>query len=119
MVIIFWLITPLQSAILGTGPVNIQRFMNTTTSQETISSSDQPPILDQSILNEGYAITWLNQSLPPFTAPDYTLLPFTANTEREHTPTTNWTGSTTKFLDSTRVLARRDLPSWLPAEKDL
>ncbi|KAK0375095.1 hypothetical protein CLIM01_07556 [Colletotrichum limetticola] len=97
MVIIFWLITPLQSAILGTGPVNIQRFMNTTTSQKTVLSSDQPPILDQSILNEGYAITWLNQSLPPFTTPDYTLLPFTANTEREHTPTTNWTGSTTKF----------------------
>ncbi|OHE95378.1 hypothetical protein CORC01_09250 [Colletotrichum orchidophilum] len=97
MVIIFWLITPLQSAILGTGPVDVQRLINTTTSEKTIPSSEQPFILDQSLLNEGYAITWLNQSLPPFTAPEYTLLPFAADTEREHTPTTNWTGSTTKF----------------------
>ncbi|KAK1977635.1 LOW QUALITY PROTEIN: hypothetical protein LZ30DRAFT_762988 [Colletotrichum cereale] len=97
MVLIFWLITPLQSAILGTGPVNVRKAVNITASNGTIPSSEQPVIMDQSLLNEGYAVTWLNQSLPPFTTPEYTLLPFAIDTNQPKIPTTNWTGSTTKY----------------------
>ncbi|GKT58635.1 hypothetical protein ColTof4_10368 [Colletotrichum tofieldiae] len=58
--------------------------------QVPLPASEQFGILDQSILNEGYAQTWLNQRLPPFTTPEYTLLPF-------HAESKTLEGSTTKY----------------------
>ncbi|GJC81901.1 hypothetical protein ColLi_04739 [Colletotrichum liriopes] len=65
--------------------------------QVPLPASEQFGILDQSILNEGYAQTWLNQRLPPFTTPEYTLLPFHAESKTLEGSSTNWTGSTTKY----------------------
>ncbi|KAI8238039.1 hypothetical protein K4K54_007745 [Colletotrichum sp. SAR 10_86] len=53
--------------------------------------------MDQSILNEGYAITWLKQPLPAFTTADYTLLPFHVDSDTTRAASTNWTGSTVKY----------------------
>ncbi|KAF9881071.1 hypothetical protein CkaCkLH20_01221 [Colletotrichum karsti] len=97
MVIIFWLITPLQSAILGSGPVNVRREVIVSSSQATLPGSEQVYSMDQSILNEGYAITWLKQSLPPFTTSEYTLLPFAVESDTSQARLTNWTGSTVKY----------------------
>lgn len=97
MVIIFWLITPLQSAILGTGPVEVKRQARMSSVQALLPASEQFGIMDQSILNEGYAQTWLNQRLPPFTTQDYTLLPFAASGKVLQGSSTNWTGTTTKY----------------------
>ncbi|KAJ0168155.1 hypothetical protein CTA2_9293 [Colletotrichum tanaceti] len=97
MVMIFWLITPLQSAILGTGPVDIRKTAMASTPQKLRPASEQILPMDQSILNEGYAITWLNQSYPPYTTADYTLLPFTVDSDVKQTASTKWTGSTTKY----------------------
>ncbi|KAK1965932.1 hypothetical protein LY78DRAFT_74994 [Colletotrichum sublineola] len=97
MVMIFWLITPFQSAILGTGPVDVRRTTTVSIPELPRPASEQILPMDQSILNEGYAITWLNQTYPPYTTADYTLLPFTVDSGVEHTASTNWTGSTTKF----------------------
>ncbi|KAK2048923.1 hypothetical protein LZ31DRAFT_489657 [Colletotrichum somersetense] len=96
-VMIFWFITPFQSAILGTGPVDVRRTTTVSFPEVTRPASEQILPMDQSILNEGYAITWLNQTYPPYTTADYTLLPFTVDSDVEHTASTNWTGSTTKF----------------------
>ncbi|OLN84955.1 hypothetical protein CCHL11_04053 [Colletotrichum chlorophyti] len=97
MVIIFWLITPLQSAILGTGSVKARIPASVSTLSTTLPASEQPEIMDQSILNEGYALTYLNQSLPPFTTLEYTILPFTAQSKVAESSTTNWTGTSTKY----------------------
>lgn len=98
MIIIFWVITPLQSAILGSGLVKVQRTISTSTFTSTVPSAEQPQIMDQSILNEGYALTWLNQSNPPFTTSEYTLMPFASSDNRAPlVPSTNWTGQTTKY----------------------
>ncbi|GKT40800.1 uncharacterized protein ColSpa_00981 [Colletotrichum spaethianum] len=96
-VMIFWLITPLQSAILGTGPVDVRRTTTVFTPEVPRPASEQILPMDQSILNEGYAITWLNQTYPPYTTADYTLLPFTVDSNVTQTASTNWTGSTTKY----------------------
>ncbi|OHW94646.1 hypothetical protein CSPAE12_06735 [Colletotrichum incanum] len=97
MVMIFWLITPLQSAILGTGPVNVRRLTTVSIPEVPRPASEQIMPMDQSILNEGYAITWLNQTYPPYTTADYTLLPFTVDSDVKQAASTNWTGSTTKY----------------------
>ncbi|KAI8251672.1 hypothetical protein K4K53_011925 [Colletotrichum sp. SAR 10_77] len=86
MVIIFWLLTPLQSAILGTGPVRVQRAAQVFSYVAPRAAPDQAFILDQSILNEGYAQTWLDQPLPPYTTDDYTLLPFKAEKASRNGP---------------------------------
>ncbi|EXF73724.1 hypothetical protein CFIO01_02494 [Colletotrichum fioriniae PJ7] len=97
MVMIFWLITPLQSAILGTGPVNVRKEVTVSAPNVIRPASEQIAIVDQSILNQGYAITWLNQDLPPFTTSNYTLLPFSVESDLTRAASTNWTGSTTKY----------------------
>ncbi|CAI0645263.1 unnamed protein product [Colletotrichum noveboracense] len=97
MVIIFWLLTPLQSAILGTRPVRVERAAQVFSYVAPRAAPDQAFILDQSILNEGYAQTWLDQPLPPYTTDDYTLLPFKAESRDTPVSSTNWTGSTTKY----------------------
>ncbi|KAK1718589.1 uncharacterized protein CLUP02_07930 [Colletotrichum lupini] len=97
MVMIFWLITPLQSAIMGTGPVNVQQITRVSHPQTPLPASEQIMTMDQSILNEGYAITWLNQSYPEYTTAEYTLLPFTVDSNVKHVTSTNWTGPTTKY----------------------
>ncbi|KZL82074.1 hypothetical protein CI238_06736, partial [Colletotrichum incanum] len=97
MVLIFWAITPLQSAIMGSGSVNIRRQAPTLSPSTIRPVSEHMDLMDQSVLNEGYALTWLNQQVPPFTTPEYAVLPFTAETNAPQKSSTNWTGSTTKY----------------------
>ncbi|KAF6841696.1 hypothetical protein CPLU01_00368 [Colletotrichum plurivorum] len=97
MVIIFWVVTPLQSAVFGTGSVNVQRTVNMSPVATLRPASEQGPMMDTSILNEGYAQTWLNQPNPPFATSEYTLLPFTAESKATQVSSTNWTAPTTKY----------------------
>ncbi|EEY18005.1 conserved hypothetical protein [Verticillium alfalfae VaMs.102] len=63
-----------------------------------LPASNQSVLLDQSIMNVGFATTWLGQPLLPFTTPDYTLLPFKASQSPDTGgPAANWTGTTTKL----------------------
>ncbi|KAK2002022.1 hypothetical protein LX36DRAFT_627585 [Colletotrichum falcatum] len=97
MVLIFWAITPLQSAIMGSGSIHI-RMQTPTISPSVIRPvSEHMDLMDQSVLNEGYALTWLNQRVPPFTTPKYMVLPFTVESNAPQMPSTNWTGTTTKY----------------------
>lgn len=97
MVLIFWVITPLQSAILGTGPVDVRRQVDISATEALRPASEHFGLMDVTILNEGYAQTWLNQRLPPYTTSEYTLLPFDTKSQAIQGSSTNWTGSTTKF----------------------
>ncbi|KAK1688027.1 hypothetical protein BDP55DRAFT_548602 [Colletotrichum godetiae] len=97
MVLIFWVITPLQSAILGTGPVDVRRQVNISATETLRPASEHFGLMDVTILNEGYAQTWLSQRLPPYTTPEYTLLPFDTKSQAIQGSSTNWTGSTTKY----------------------
>ncbi|KAL0943769.1 uncharacterized protein CTRU02_201656 [Colletotrichum truncatum] len=97
MVMIFWLITPLLAAIMGSGPVDMRREVVVSTNEVVRPASEQVETMDQSILNEGYAITWLDQPYPPYTTADYTLLPFVVDSDTKRASSTNWTGTTTKY----------------------
>ncbi|KAF6817267.1 hypothetical protein CSOJ01_02449, partial [Colletotrichum sojae] len=97
MVIIFWLVTPLLSAVFGIGSVIVQRTVNTSPVAALRPALEQGPMMDVSILNEGYAQTWLNQPSPPFTTSEYTLLPFTAESKTTQVSSANWTAPMTKY----------------------
>ncbi|TAQ88659.1 hypothetical protein B7494_g3002 [Chlorociboria aeruginascens] len=76
MLMIFWVITPLQSAIFNTGTVtrSIPTIMGTSAS--LIPLEMQYSKLNANFLDTAYGIAWLNQSLPPFTTSKSVVLPF-------------------------------------------
>ncbi|KAM0477581.1 hypothetical protein ACHAPX_005895 [Trichoderma viride] len=97
-VVIFWLITPLQSSIMGTGFVNKTEAAIITTRSSMVPLANQASNLTNQILNDAYAIEWLGQSYPPFTTPDYALLPFYIdNDPGASQQQLNWTAETTKL----------------------
>ncbi|KAK1244151.1 hypothetical protein MKX08_002289 [Trichoderma sp. CBMAI-0020] len=97
-VVIFWLITPLQSSIMGTGFVNRTESAIISTRSSMVPLANQSLLLNNEILNTGYAIEWLGQSFPSFTTADYAILPFYIdNDPGASQQQLNWTAETTKL----------------------
>lgn len=117
MVLIFWLITPLQSAVIGVGLIDMEAASNFSLPSQLISPSDQAAALDQSVLNTAFALTWLNQSYPAYTTKDYALLPSkAANDSQRGSSAGNWTIPTTKLstdLHCWPATIKEDLPTGL------
>lgn len=98
MIIVFWLITPLQSAMLGTSAVVKTDAVLIDTRAELQPLDEQVSTLDPEFLNTGYAIGWLNQSMPAFTTSHFALLPYYV--QEDSAPAklkSNWTATTTKL----------------------
>ncbi|OTA07793.1 hypothetical protein A9Z42_0087130 [Trichoderma parareesei] len=106
MVLIFWMVTPLQSSCLGTGSVLMNNTVSMSAPSVFMDPLTQATDMDQSVMNSGYAITWLERPYPAFTAPDYALMPFQPAQPVEGN-VANFTGTTTKYWT--------DLKCW-PAE---
>lgn len=97
MVIILWGITPLQAAILSNGIVTVTRPVEFLDPVELKPAAEHAFLLDQSVLNEAYAVTWLNQSYPAFTTSEYTIMPFQPSPTAMKTTSKHWTGVSTKY----------------------
>ena len=97
MVLIFWVITPLQGAIFGQGPVRLREPTTFYSSQDLLPVQDQSKATDTSILHHQYVIKYLNQTYPPFTTAQYALRPFKLDTDSKQPGAKNWTTTTTKF----------------------
>jgi hypothetical protein len=76
MMLIFWAVTPLQSAIFGTQAVSVTTQMVTSSIAQLGTLEEQLDALDSSILNTAYGITWLKQPFPAFTTPTHAITPF-------------------------------------------
>lgn len=109
MVLIFWMVTPLQSSCLGTGPVLMNNTVSMSAPSVLMDPLTQATEMDQSVMNSGYAITWLERPYPAFTTPDYALMPFQP-AEPVEGNIANFTGTTKKYWT--------DLKCW-PAEVEL
>ncbi|KAL7918587.1 hypothetical protein ACQKWADRAFT_303701 [Trichoderma austrokoningii] len=97
-VVIFWLVTPLQSSIMGTGFVNKTEPAIITTRSAMVPLLNQSALLTNQILNTGYAIGWIGQPFPPFTTADYATLPFYIdNDPGASQQQLNWTATTTQL----------------------
>ncbi|KAK5993470.1 hypothetical protein PT974_06901 [Cladobotryum mycophilum] len=97
-VLILWLITPLQSAILGTGVVIRTDIVNITQRSQLLPVEQQQKLIAPELLQTGYSVGWLNQSTPPFTTMDYAMLPFHLGHDTAPTKSgTNYTAVTSKL----------------------
>ncbi|KAI9779104.1 MAG: hypothetical protein M1835_004766 [Candelina submexicana] len=98
VMLVFWAITPLQSAIFApdTRPHAVSTPM--ATSVEILPLEQQSAILDGSLLKSAYGSLWLDSRLPAFTTREYAVLPFTA-LDQTVTPRKDetWTFNTTLF----------------------
>ncbi|RDW62552.1 hypothetical protein BP5796_10854 [Coleophoma crateriformis] len=95
MLLVFWAITPLQSAIFNTGTVT--RTIETTMADtgRLLSLEAQTSGLNANFLNTGYGISWLNQTLPSFTTANSAMLPFSpANDSGPSSSSEVWTTTT-------------------------
>ncbi|KAH7152201.1 hypothetical protein B0J13DRAFT_673264 [Dactylonectria estremocensis] len=98
MVMVFWLLTPLQSALMGLDTVAHTKSATISTRSQLRPLIEQEALLNPDILNTGYAIGWLNQPYAPFTTSEYALLPFYLEDDpAPKTVATNWTAQTTKL----------------------
>ncbi|CZS94144.1 uncharacterized protein RAG0_04191 [Rhynchosporium agropyri] len=76
MIMVFWIITPLQSAIFNTETVSRHRTVDIVTSATLKPLAQQFTAMNANFMNRAYGIAWLNQVLPPFTTPEYAVMPF-------------------------------------------
>lgn len=98
MVIVFWFLTPMQSALLGTDVIQQAVSVNISRTSQLLALKEQVSAIDPEILNTGYAIGWLNQSFPSFTTSKYALLPYyTQNNPAPPDIVSNWTAETTQL----------------------
>lgn len=74
----FWLITPLQSAILGVGTVSHSEQVIIKNRSSLLPVNQQINFMDAELLNNAYAVAWLKMPYPQFTTPEYGILPYIA-----------------------------------------
>jgi len=98
MMLIFWALTPLQSAIFGSGQIIIEAPANFTMASRLMSVESQAEELDSLLLNTATSAKYLAQPYPPFTTEDYALLPLSVrHTSITATEAKNWSIPTTKY----------------------
>lgn len=98
MVMVFWVLTPLQSAILGTGTVIKTSLVTVTNRSQLLPLKDQQARMGPELLNDGYAVGWLGQEYPPFMTSEYAILPYyVANDTAAKAAGSNLTSTTTRL----------------------
>lgn len=98
MIIVLWLLTPLQSALLGTNVVTKEELGGLASRSSLRSLAEQTKALDIGLLNSAYAVAWLEQPFPSFTTPEYAILPFSVgDNPAPARVATNWTATTIKY----------------------
>jgi hypothetical protein len=100
MLLVFWVITPLQSSIFNPGTVTRSLPTDIATSAALRPISSQQTELDANFMNLGYSISWLGQPFPPFTSEEVALLPFQPISSTPYSSTTE-TWSTISDIYST------------------
>lgn len=99
MVLIFWAITPLQSAQIGTGSVNHSSYLGIVNRSELVPVAQQEDLLGPEVLYSMYPISWLDQPYPEFMLESTAFLPFYSEKTTNLTTIkgTNLTAATTQL----------------------
>jgi hypothetical protein len=97
-VVIFWVVTPIQSAIFTTGTVSRTRHSQMATTGSVLPIGSQTEALNANFMNTAYGVAWLDQKLPAYSTADYILLPYApANSDPSSLSTETWTTSTVAY----------------------
>jgi hypothetical protein len=97
MVLIFWVITPLQSAIFTTGIVRRITDTSMVTTGTLDSVSSQVNSLNANFLNTAYGVSWLGQKLPAFTTKEYAVSPFQPEVFSQPSLSESWSSSAVAY----------------------
>lgn len=115
MLLVFWVITPLQSSIFNTGTITRSLSTDMATSAVLSAISSQQTNLNANFLNLAYSIAWLGQSVPPFTSANVASLPFEPiSTPQSRPATETWSSSAeiyTTDLDCTPADFKYEAPN--------
>jgi hypothetical protein len=94
MMVIFWIITPLQGAIFSSETISVVGTTAVILSNGLPSVDIQNQKLDTGFVNSAYSFTWLGQPLPSYTTKDFALRPFSIADSDEVSPGELWQAST-------------------------
>lgn len=114
MMLVFWTITPLQGAIFGKQSVVLTRSAAMSIRSGLIPVEEQAAVLDVSILNTAYGVTWYDQDIPEYTTAEYAVLPFSSVDNANLGANETWTFNTTRFatdLDCWPATSTEDIVS--------
>ncbi|KAK1778237.1 hypothetical protein QBC45DRAFT_168921 [Copromyces sp. CBS 386.78] len=96
--LLFWAITPLQSAIMGVKSVSFATNITVSSHLALPSPQDQAAMMDTTILHTAFGMAWLEQASPSYTTADYAIIPFSrADSPSHYLPGENLTAVTTMF----------------------
>lgn len=76
MVLILWIVTPLQSGIFRVASATIAHNVSVSPPARLLAPPLQANLLNAKLHNTAYGVTWLGQALPPFTTRQFALAPF-------------------------------------------
>ena len=79
LVLIFWVIAPLQSSLITIEPVVQEIHTKFLISGELMTYNSQAGYLDTSFLFSSYGVTWLGDITPPFMDRDVIAMPFASS----------------------------------------
>ncbi|MCJ1314039.1 hypothetical protein MMC25_007719 [Agyrium rufum] len=75
-ILVFWVITPLQSAVFATSLQRISYDSTVSHIQTVVPIGQQSSVLNTKFLNQAYGVSWLDAQLPSFTTKDLAVRPF-------------------------------------------
>lgn len=90
MLVIFWVITPLQPAIFNTGIVKRTFVGKISDVGSLVPLPSQLRLMNSNILNRAYGMSWLEQQPPPFTTTEFATLPFRPTNSSTSLPSATW-----------------------------
>lgn len=96
LVLIFYIVSPLSSAVFGMDVVSrtvTAPFITST----IVPVAKQDTSLSASFTFVAYDYTYFNASLPPFATPEYAILPFRPAKTTQIKPNETWTGKSTRL----------------------
>ncbi|KAL1970743.1 hypothetical protein VTN77DRAFT_2577 [Rasamsonia byssochlamydoides] len=98
LVILSWVVTPLQSGIFSIQTIQKSQNITILSSPGLVSLEEQTKTLTLNFVNEGYSVTWLNMSMPAFTTESYALAPFLPSDDKQAIGMNQtWTGNTVLY----------------------
>jgi hypothetical protein len=76
MMMVFWIVTPVQSAIFTVTTVTRNRVFDMQTTNGLMDIGSQVLAIGEALHSTAYSVLWLGQKLPSYTTREYALLPF-------------------------------------------
>ena len=109
--LIFWAITPLQSAIFLFGSALRTLHLPLTNVSRIMPVKEQPLAMNQEFIYKAYGSVWLNQTLPGFTNASHALASFSMDTRGALSSNGTWTALTTAYTSDLACDAATDITS--------